>query len=289
MITLLIDGLVAAVKLLDRAFTAVENVRLRSNSPGVVDAPPTGKAATVPSAPTPVAPRPQYVADPQCCCRATGVGLQRCFAGHRAGSAGEMRDRGPPVRGAQRLIRTTTEWRRGSTRDGQPIERNGEEPPMSTIQNTDEQALKDVLAALDGLYDDKAVATTRFNPAPTTTTRWPTTERIRHRARRRRCSGAGRRDAGELPQGGGDGMTNAKPVKKLTELTVPQKDRMASFADEWVQYGWRTTPLTEEEWSVWEAGARKCYEFAGIPGGRCNPRTESDGGGVRCSVRGDRD
>ena len=60
-------------------------------------------------------------------------------------------------------------------------------------------------------------------------------------------------------------MTNAKPVKKLTELTVPQKDRMASFADEWVQYGWRTTPLTEEEWSVWEAGARKCYEFAGIP------------------------
>lgn len=35
---------------------------------------------------------------------------------------------------------------------------------MSTIQNTDEQALKDVLAALDGLYDDKAVATTRFNP-----------------------------------------------------------------------------------------------------------------------------
>lgn len=44
MITLLIDGLVAAVKLLDRAFTAVENVRLRSNSPrAVVDAPPTGE------------------------------------------------------------------------------------------------------------------------------------------------------------------------------------------------------------------------------------------------------
>ena len=53
--------------------------------------------------------------------------------------------------------------------------------------------------------------------------------------------------------------------QKLTSLTGAQRDRMASFAQEWIQHGWRTQPLTEEEWAVWEAGARKCYEFAGIP------------------------
>ena len=55
------------------------------------------------------------------------------------------------------------------------------------------------------------------------------------------------------------------PRTKLTTLTDAQHDRMASFAQEWIEYGWRTTPLTEEEWAVWEQGARKCYDFAGIP------------------------
>ncbi|MBZ4576167.1 hypothetical protein [Mycobacterium avium] len=55
------------------------------------------------------------------------------------------------------------------------------------------------------------------------------------------------------------------PRKKLTELTPAQRDRMSSFAQEWIEYGWRTNPLTEEEWEVWEAGARACYEFAGVP------------------------
>ncbi|WP_136244891.1 hypothetical protein, partial [Mycobacterium intracellulare] len=54
-------------------------------------------------------------------------------------------------------------------------------------------------------------------------------------------------------------------TKKLTELTPQQQERMASWAREWIEYGWRTTPLTEEEWATWESGARKCYEFAGIP------------------------
>jgi hypothetical protein len=54
-------------------------------------------------------------------------------------------------------------------------------------------------------------------------------------------------------------------MKKLTELTPAQHDRMSSFAQEWILRGWRTTPLTESEWQVWEAGARKCYEYAGIP------------------------
>ena len=52
---------------------------------------------------------------------------------------------------------------------------------------------------------------------------------------------------------------------KLMSLTPEQEARMGSFAQEWIQRGWRTTPLTEEEWAVWEAGARKCYEYAGIP------------------------
>ena len=31
-------------------------------------------------------------------------------------------------------------------------------------------------------------------------------------------------------------------MKKLTTLTPEQKDRMASFAQEWIQHGWRTNP-----------------------------------------------
>ena len=54
-------------------------------------------------------------------------------------------------------------------------------------------------------------------------------------------------------------------MKKLTTLTPEQKDRMASFAQEWIQHGWRTKPLTEEEWSVVEDGMRRCYEYAGKP------------------------
>ncbi len=55
-----------------------------------------------------------------------------------------------------------------------------------------------------------------------------------------------------------------KPTR-IDELTPAQRDRMATFAQEWIQRGWRTHPLTEEEWKVWEDGARKCYEYAGIP------------------------
>ena len=38
----------------------------------------------------------------------------------------------------------------------------------------------------------------------------------------------------------------------VTSLTPAQHDRMASFAQEWIEHGWRTQPLTEEEWAVWE-------------------------------------
>lgn len=54
-------------------------------------------------------------------------------------------------------------------------------------------------------------------------------------------------------------------MKKLTKLTPEQEARMGPLAQEWIQYGWRTQPLTDEEWAVWEQGARRCYEFAGIP------------------------
>src|ERR1044072_8583336 len=53
-------------------------------------------------------------------------------------------------------------------------------------------------------------------------------------------------------------------TKKLTELTQEQRDRMPSFAQEFIEYGWRTEPLTEAEWATWEAGAKRCYEYAGI-------------------------
>jgi hypothetical protein len=53
--------------------------------------------------------------------------------------------------------------------------------------------------------------------------------------------------------------------RRITELTPAQRDRMGSFAQEWIRYAFRTEPLTEEEWDVWQAGARKCYELAGKP------------------------
>jgi hypothetical protein len=53
--------------------------------------------------------------------------------------------------------------------------------------------------------------------------------------------------------------------KLLTKLTPEQEARMASFAQEWIEQGWRTMPLTEEEWAVVEAGMQRCYEFANIP------------------------
>ncbi len=52
---------------------------------------------------------------------------------------------------------------------------------------------------------------------------------------------------------------------RITALTEAQKERMGSFAQEWIDRGWRTEPLSEPEWAVWEQGARRCYELAGIP------------------------
>ena len=53
--------------------------------------------------------------------------------------------------------------------------------------------------------------------------------------------------------------------KKLTQLTDAQHDAMPGFAQKWIEYGWRTESLSESEWATWEAGVRKCYEFADIP------------------------
>jgi hypothetical protein len=53
--------------------------------------------------------------------------------------------------------------------------------------------------------------------------------------------------------------------KRIDQLSSEQKTRMSSFAREWIERGWRTTPLTEEEWALQADGMRKCYEYAGIP------------------------
>jgi len=54
-------------------------------------------------------------------------------------------------------------------------------------------------------------------------------------------------------------------MTKLMSLTDAQRDQMAPFAQSWIEHGWRTTPLTEEEWGVVEDGMRRCYGFAGVP------------------------
>jgi len=53
--------------------------------------------------------------------------------------------------------------------------------------------------------------------------------------------------------------------KRIENLTPAQTERMESFAREWIERGWRTAPLTEEEWAVQNEGMRRCYEYAGIP------------------------
>lgn len=52
--------------------------------------------------------------------------------------------------------------RRGTSRDGQPTDNR--EKSVSNPHDTYEQALVAVLAALDGLYDARAKATTAFHP-----------------------------------------------------------------------------------------------------------------------------
>ena len=40
---------------------------------------------------------------------------------------------------------------------------------------------------------------------------------------------------------------------------------MRAFAARRIEYGRRTGPLTDDDWAVWEAGARRCYEATGFP------------------------
>jgi hypothetical protein len=48
----------------------------------------------------------------------------------------------------------------------------------------------------------------------------------------------------------------------LTKLTAAQKERMASWTDEWIARGLCTE---EADWVAFEDAARRCYEYAGIP------------------------
>ena len=51
-------------------------------------------------------------------------------------------------------------------------------------------------------------------------------------------------------------------TKKLTALTDAQRYRMPSVAQSYIEYGWRTEPLTYSEWQVWDAGARAYNRWA---------------------------
>jgi len=50
-----------------------------------------------------------------------------------------------------------------------------------------------------------------------------------------------------------------------TRLTSAQRDRIDSFSRQWIETTRRTATLTDEQWSVWETGARKCYEAQRAP------------------------
>lgn len=51
-------------------------------------------------------------------------------------------------------------------------------------------------------------------------------------------------------------------VKAITALTQEQKDAIPEHAEKWIKFG---TATGEPDWDMFEKGARKCYEFAGIP------------------------
>ena len=41
-------------------------------------------------------------------------------------------------------------------------------------------------------------------------------------------------------------------ITKLMSLTNEQRDAMASHAQKWIERGLRTTPLSDEEWTIVE-------------------------------------
>lgn len=50
----------------------------------------------------------------------------------------------------------------------------------------------------------------------------------------------------------------------LMSLTPEQAAAMAPYAQRWIrERGWRTTPLSEDEWRRVEDGIRACYRYAG--------------------------
>ena len=61
-----------------------------------------------------------------------------------------------------------------------------------------------------------------------------------------------------------DDQPPARP-KQLTVLTDELLDQMRAFAARRIEYGRRTGRLTDDDWAVWEAGARRCYEATGVP------------------------
>lgn len=54
-------------------------------------------------------------------------------------------------------------------------------------------------------------------------------------------------------------------TERLMSLTPEQTAAMAPYAQQWIrERGWRTTPLSEDEWQRTEDGIRACYRYAGL-------------------------
>ena len=50
---------------------------------------------------------------------------------------------------------------------------------------------------------------------------------------------------------------------KFARLTPEQRDRLPSFVQGWIDDGWSTMPLSDDEWRAWQAGVQYCYEATG--------------------------
>lgn len=66
-------------------------------------------------------------------------------------------------------------------------------------------------------------------------------------------------------------------TKRITALTPAQHAAMPDYAQAWIEKGWRTGPLTEDEWAVQHAGvAHPEHGFSGIGAGTYEVRRQRE-------------
>jgi hypothetical protein len=60
-------------------------------------------------------------------------------------------------------------------------------------------------------------------------------------------------------------MTNqTKTRKRIDALTDAERATFAPYAAEWIARGWRTGPMSDDEWASVQDAVRACYRYADL-------------------------